>query len=312
MVALCDPVLFPREWRTHCALDNPIAAAARKRRERWSSRDEAFQSYRGRGPFAKWPDEMLRLYVEHGFATEKSGVRLKCPPPIEAQVFSMDLDFDGWCVLDRLAVPALVVRGAESEVFSANDATELLRRIADGELRTLDATTHLFPMEQPSEVAETILAFADTRLPIATRGLAHLALNVRQLEETARFYADVFGMRVVWQPDPDNVYLSSGRDNLALHRAREPRAAEGSPLDHLGFFVESRERVHAVAQALERRGIALSRPPRDHRDGSTSLYLEDPDGNSVQVLYEPNALRKYPVTVGAGVATDGSVPPRRR
>jgi len=77
-----------------------------------------------------------------------------------------------------------------------------------------------------------------------------------------------------------------------LHRAREPRAATGSPLDHLGFLVESPERVFAAAEALARRGIALLRPPQRHRDGSCSLYLEDPDGNAVQILYEPNASRR--------------------
>jgi catechol 2,3-dioxygenase-like lactoylglutathione lyase family enzyme len=159
-------------------------------------------------------------------------------------------------------------------------------------------------MEKPDEVADRIFAFVDSRLPIATRGLAHLALNVVKLEETVAFYRDVFGMRIVWQPDPDNVYMSSGRDNLALHRAAAPRAERGSPLDHLGFFVESAARVHAVGRALERGGRKILRPPRDHRDGSTSLYLEDPDGNVVQVLYEPRALR-HGATPPSRKAADG-------
>ena len=43
-------------------------------------------------------------------------------------------------------------------------------------------------------------------------------------------------MGVVWQPDPDNAYLSSGCDNLALHRGAVG-AAESQALDHLGFIV---------------------------------------------------------------------------
>jgi hypothetical protein len=61
--------------------------------------------------------------------------------------------------------------------------------------------------------------------------------------------------------------------------------------------------VHAIGRALERGGRKILRPPRDHRDGSTSLYLEDPDGNVVQVLYEPHALRRG-AAPSSGAAAD--------
>ncbi len=54
--------------------------------------------------------------------------------------------------------------------------------------------------------------------PAATLGMRHVALNVRDLEICERFYAGLLGMAVDWRPDADNVYLSSGNDNLALHR----------------------------------------------------------------------------------------------
>jgi pimeloyl-ACP methyl ester carboxylesterase/catechol 2,3-dioxygenase-like lactoylglutathione lyase family enzyme len=291
-VALLDPILFPREALGQSIAENPMALAARKRRSLWNDTQEAFASYRGRGPFARWPDDVLRLYVEHGFEPAEGGVRLKCPPEVESQVFGLELRFDPWSALERLERPALLVRGAESTAFSANDAAEALRRLRSGELRTIEDAGHMFPMERADVAASVILDFAGSRLPIATRGLAHLALNVSKLEETVRFYQDVLGMRVVWRPDADNVYLSSGADNLALHRAPGAPSRERSPLDHLGFLVESPERVFATAAALERSGFALRQAPTRHRDGSCSLYLEDPDGNLVQILYEPNALRR--------------------
>ena len=42
---------------------------------------------------------------------------------------------------------------------------------------------------------------------------------MRDLDAMKRFYVDLLGFAVEWEPDPDNVYLSSGIDNLALHRA---------------------------------------------------------------------------------------------
>jgi catechol 2,3-dioxygenase-like lactoylglutathione lyase family enzyme len=45
-------------------------------------------------------------------------------------------------------------------------------------------------------------------------GLHHLALNVRDLPVMKRFYVEVPGFRIEWEPDAENVYLTSGSDNL--------------------------------------------------------------------------------------------------
>lgn len=120
---------------------------------------------------------------------------------------------------------------------------------------------------------------------VRVRGLRHLALKVRDVQRAAAFYSDVFGMRVVWAPDPENVYLSSGTDNLALHEDRD--VTEGGALDHLGFLVDTEDEVHAAADALRERQVPIDKAPRVHRDGSVSCYCRDPDGNLIQILYLP-------------------------
>jgi pimeloyl-ACP methyl ester carboxylesterase len=125
----------------------------------WDSHEEVIRSYRSRAAFAKWRDDVLRLYVQHGFAAFEGGVRLKSPPSIEAQVFGMGMDIDGWEMMSRVRVPTLLMRGAESDKLSAKDADELVRLLPQSLLRTLPETTHTFPMEAPDEVARAILEF---------------------------------------------------------------------------------------------------------------------------------------------------------
>ena len=118
-------------------------------------------------------------------------------------------------------------------------------------------------------------------------GLRHLALFVRSFDATKRFYVDLLGFQVEWEPDADNTYLTSGSDNLALHRESAQLTERGSTLDHLGLIVRSAADVDAWASYLEAQGVTLATQPRTHRDGARSFYLLDPDGNRVQIMHHP-------------------------
>jgi catechol 2,3-dioxygenase-like lactoylglutathione lyase family enzyme len=128
-------------------------------------------------------------------------------------------------------------------------------------------------------------------------GLRHLALNVTDLAAMKQFYVDLLGFSVEWAPDADNVYLSSGVDNLALHRAAgvpPPGASGRGALDHLGLIVREAADVDRWAEFLEGRGVAIDAKPRTHRDGARSCYFRDPDGNVVQIIHHPPISGKNP------------------
>jgi len=128
-------------------------------------------------------------------------------------------------------------------------------------------------------------------------GLRHLALNVRDLPAMKRFYVELLGFVVEWEPDPDNVYLSSGLDNLALHRStqladRSASVSGAGALDHLGLIVRTPDEVDRWATFLEGSGVPMSAKPKTHRDGARSCYFKDPDGNSVQIIHHPPISQK--------------------
>ena len=125
-------------------------------------------------------------------------------------------------------------------------------------------------------------------------GLRHLALRVRDIQKAKEFYLKFFGMKIVWEPDAQNCYLSSGTDNLALHEASEDSAAaeNSNPLDHFGFIAETAAAVDRWTDWARQNGARIVKAPKQHRDGSYSCYLADPDGNTIQVLYEPSISRR--------------------
>ena len=132
-----------------------------------------------------------------------------------------------------------------------------------------------------------------TDLPYALMGLRHLAIRVRDLKSARTFYEGLLGLKVVWEPDSQNVYLSSGNDNLALHEIPEADreafiSGPHQPLDHFGFLVETPEAVEGIFARMTDAGVHIVKPVKGHRDGSHSFYVADPDGNVIQILYEPH------------------------
>lgn len=121
------------------------------------------------------------------------------------------------------------------------------------------------------------------------KGMRHIALKVRSAAQSKLFYQNIFGMDVVWEPDAQNVYLSSGCDNIAIHEVAASflQTAEEKQLDHLGFVVESIERVRELESEFRSQGVTIVHPFKVHRDGSASFYCADPDGVIIQMLYEP-------------------------
>lgn len=128
------------------------------------------------------------------------------------------------------------------------------------------------------------------------RGLRHLALRVTNLPRSRHFYENLLGMKAVWEPDPDNVYFSSGVDNLALHQISKSEMesydrTKTQLLDHMGVILDNPQAVdqmyRAILPKIESLGGHIVKEPKQHRDGSYSFYFSDPDGNQIQALYEP-------------------------
>ena len=131
--------------------------------------------------------------------------------------------------------------------------------------------------------------------------MGHLSLRVSDLDASEKFYIEILGMRPVWRSEGEIAFLECGNDDLALIQipkeevqAFRQRAQSSQSLHHFGFRVRSKDGVDQLAEEVKARGVVIDDGPRDHRDGSRSFYFRDPDGNYVQILWDP--IRETPTS----------------
>ena len=113
--------------------------------------------------------------------------------------------------------------------------------------------------------------------------LGHVALRVQDMERAKRFYG-AMGLELTWDAS-DWAYLQrpGGGDGIAL---LSPEYKAAGP--HFAFHFSSREQVQAEHTRLQAAGVPVG-ALHDHRDGTASFYLQDPEGNWLELLYEPAA-----------------------
>ncbi len=110
-------------------------------------------------------------------------------------------------------------------------------------------------------------------------GFTHVSIGARDLEESARFYKDFFGMEEVPSPDfPGPVrWLRVGELQLHLFLDEEPAPA----WHHFALDVDDFEAAYARAEELGVRDRYSA--VRELPDGAVQMYLRDPAGNLVEV-----------------------------
>lgn len=139
----------------------PPASLARRRRESWASREEAATSYRQKALFHRFDPACFQDYLSHGLTEAPGGgLRLSIPRDWEARIFET-VPHDAWQRLRHVTVPALVMRGSETDTFTSAALERVRRTLPRVRAEELPGTTHLFPLEQPEECGRRILAFLD-------------------------------------------------------------------------------------------------------------------------------------------------------
>ena len=142
----------------------------------------------------------------------------------------------------------------------------------------------------------------------APRGINHLVLNVRDLEVSHRFWTEIIGFRCVAELKPipgrkrPKMRFYSGVDaegnvthhDLALAEVPEREADGGAEkwdlmpsrtgINHVAIAWPDRESWLKQLEFLQTKGVTFHR--RVNHGMTHSVYISDPDGHGIEVLYE--------------------------
>ena len=141
---------------------------------------------------------------------------------------------------------------------------------------------------------------------VAPAGLrvGHTHLKVSDLERALGFWRDVIGLEVTFQR-PQAAFLSAGgyHHHIALNTwdslGGPPPAPGMTGLFHVALLYPDRPSLARVLRRLIEAGVQLD-GASDH-GVSEALYLQDPDGNGVE-LYRDRPREAWPRDEAGGIA----------
>lgn len=137
------------------------------------------------------------------------------------------------------------------------------------------------------------MAPKSTSSKIQLKGLDHLALNVKDMKRSEKFYHEVLGFPVIHrtqtQAGLQHIEVDAGNVAIALFETPDLdlKAAHKTMTDdgYLHFaFGTTYDKFDATLQSLKESGVETDGKPRDW-GSSVSVYFRDPDDNQLEINF---------------------------
>ncbi len=121
-------------------------------------------------------------------------------------------------------------------------------------------------------------------MAIPTHGLTHLSLSVRDPEASKAFYEQLFGVRELHR-EPGQIQVAGpGAHDVIVFERREGAGTTGG-IDHFGFRLRDPADIEVALREAKAAGAKIVRHG-EFEPGSPYLYIEDPDGYTIEIWYE--------------------------
>ncbi|MFT7586616.1 MAG: pimeloyl-ACP methyl ester carboxylesterase [Cellvibrionaceae bacterium] len=162
---LIEPVFLPKRiiWSSKLFPASMVekrspAGIAKKRRDQWPTRQEAFDQWRPKRAFKRYSDDTLWDYVNHALVEQPDGsVKLAFPKEWEAKIFNSPPAV--WNKIGRITHPTLAIRGNRSNVLFEPQWQRWQKLQPEATFVEIDGAGHMIPLEDYEGLANHILTW---------------------------------------------------------------------------------------------------------------------------------------------------------
>jgi len=120
---------------------------------------------------------------------------------------------------------------------------------------------------------------------VATHGLSHISLTVKDPQRSLEFYSNVFGVRQYYKDDDQIQDQGPGPfDVLAFVRSTGKVFVPGG-IDHFGFRLKNPKDIQLAIAEVEQAGGTLVRQG-EFGPGLPFAFVLDPDGYEIEIWFE--------------------------
>ena len=142
---------------------NPLVPQARRRRFSFASVQECRERLGSKPPYSFFDPDVFELYVKTALVPDPSsrpaGVKLACPPEIEAVNYIAGGQHDGYARLVGLEHRILLMQGSRSPKGGFLDTSALASMKKNAIYREIEDATHFAPFERPKAFADAVCDF---------------------------------------------------------------------------------------------------------------------------------------------------------
>lgn len=118
-----------------------------------------------------------------------------------------------------------------------------------------------------------------------TYGLSHIAIAVKDLDQTLAFYQKVFEVEVMYHKDDFLQVTTPGTNDLIVFEKKKADYGKTGGIAHFGFRLRDARDIDEMAKRIKSAGGTII-DKGEFVPGEPYIFFKDPDGYEVEICYE--------------------------